>query len=407
MPQQWPCWLLLFGPLILALMAAQLWMSGRVDLPTALVFAATDALPWFAALPGVLWLANRFSIEGSAAWRNAVVHVLAGLTLALMLPLAALGLMRTMDLGPAGGPFLPAPNHPMRPLPDEAMHPPPPMGEGGDPNAFPPPRAGDAHRWMPGGRHPEGGRPSLLRMAARRAPVHWLLYALVLTAIHGWRATQRSHARERREAELECQLVEARLTGLTRQLHPHFLFNTLNTIVEFVRSNPPQAEEMLLDLSELLRHALRASDKHVVPLAEELELLDRYLAIQRARFGERMRVERRIAPQSMAAEVPVLLLQPLVENALIHGLDQSDVPVTITIEAELAGERLRLAVRDDAPGASDESKGEGIGLANTRQRLATLYGDDFSFSAGPRAGGGFSVDFVLPSRTPSVSTGLT
>ena len=109
----------------------------------------------------------------------------------------------------------------------------------------------------------------------------------------------------------------------------------------------------------------------------------------------------------MAAEVPVLLLQPLVENALIHGLDQSDVPVTITIEAELAGERLRLAVRDDAPGASAESKGEGIGLANTRQRLATLYGDDFSFSAGPRAGGGFSVDFVLPSRTPSVSTGLT
>lgn len=234
-------------------------------------------------------------------------------------------------------------------------------------------------------------------------PFHWLLYALVLTAMHGWRVTQAGHARERRAAELERLLTQAQLTGLSRQLHPHFLFNTLNTVVELVRSEPTRAEEMLIDLSELLRHALRAADRHVVPLAEELELLDRYLGIQRVRFGERLRVERRIAPQALAAGVPVLLLQPLLENALRHGLDESDVPVTVTIEARLDGERLQLAVRDDAPGGTGATAGEGIGLANIRQRLEALYGTEFVFVAGPRPEGGYSVDFVLPFQPGNVS----
>jgi len=284
----------------------------------------------------------------------------------------------------------------------EPMFPRPQLREGQPTREFPAARGGaDAWRQLPGG----PPRAVWWRIAIVRAPVHWLLYALVLTSMQGWRATRRAHARERREGELERQLIEARLTGLTRQLHPHFLFNTLNAIVEYVRSDPALAEEMLLDLSELLRHALRASGRHVVPLAEELELLDRYLAIQRARFGGRLRVERRVAAQALAASVPVLLLQPLVENALVHGLDRSDVPMTLTIEAELEGERLRLSVRDDAPAAATEIPGEGIGLANTRQRLSTLYGDDFRFSAGVRPEGGFSVDFVLPSRPGNVSSG--
>jgi LytS/YehU family sensor histidine kinase len=143
----------------------------------------------------------------------------------------------------------------------------------------------------------------------------------------------------------------------------------------------------------------------VVPLAEELELLERYLEIQRARFGTRLHIERKIAPQALSASVPVLLLQPLVENAVRHGLDESDAAVTITIEAGLDGERLRLAVRDDAPVAAVGTSGEGIGLANTRQRLATLYGEDFGFTAGRRAGGGFAVDFVLPFQPGGVSPG--
>jgi LytS/YehU family sensor histidine kinase len=236
----------------------------------------------------------------------------------------------------------------------------------------------------------------LWRMALSRAPFHWPLYALVLTAVYGWRATQRGHIRERRAAELERLLTEARLTGLSRQLHPHFLFNTLNTIVEYVRSDPARAEEMLLDLSDLLRHALRAADRHVVPLAEELSLLDLYLDIQRARFGPRLLVERRIEPAVLAAGVPVLLLQPLVENALRHGLDESDVPVTVTLEAHVQDERLRLAVLDDARGGAGGSAGEGIGLANIRQRLTALYGEAFRFEAGPRCDGGFAVEFIFP-----------
>ncbi len=389
MPPHWPRWVLTLGPLVLALMAAQLWLSGHLDLATALVLAATDMLPWFVALPGVLWLANRFPFEGPARWRNGVLHLAAGLLLSAALPVAALGLMRTNgDGGPDGR---------LRGLPPMAgmeMHPrPPPPDLGGNFDGPPPPRMDGPPL-----------RPALWRMAAVRMPFHWLLYGLVLAAMHGWRVTQRGHERERRAVELERLLTEARLTGLSRQLHPHFLFNTLNTVVEFVRSNPERAEEMLIDLSELLRHALRAADRHVVPLAEELELLERYLAIQRARFGERLRTERRIAPQAMAAGVPVLLLQPLVENALQHGLDESDVPVTVTIEAALSGERLQLAVRDDAPGATGETAGEGIGLANIRERLTALYGADFRFEAGRRSGGGFSVDFVLPFQPGGVSS---
>ena len=399
LPQQWPRWVLLLGPLILALMAAQLWLSGHVDPATALVFAATDALPWFAALPLVLWLANRFPLDEAARWRNASLHVAAGLALSLVLPLVAFGLMRSLDLGPAGGPF-PGPRgeHPLpgdfeqgRPLQERDGNPPP---------GFPKMRGPDADLpRLPG----EPPRAMWWRIAVMRAPVHWLLYALVLTSMQGWRASRLAHARERREAELERQLIEARLTGLSRQLHPHFHFNTLNAIVEYVRTDPELAEEMLLDLSELLRHALRATKRNVVPLAEELELLDRYLSIQRVRFGERLCVERRIATPALEARVPAMLLQPLVENALVHGLDHSDGPMTLTIEASLDGELLRLAVRDDAPAAPTETTGEGIGLANTRQRLETLYGGAFRFAAGARPEGGFSVDFVFPSQPQNLS----
>ncbi|HLP01857.1 MAG TPA: histidine kinase [Opitutaceae bacterium] len=384
MPPHWLRWVLVFGPLILALVILQLWLSGRFDLVTALVLASTDTLPWFVALPGVLWLANRFPFEDAARWRRAALHIMVSLAVAFLLPLAALGLMRATGV---------------EPRPGGGRQPPSPEG------FLPPPEEDGQARRGPPPSEPGSRPPHLWRMAMTRMPLHWLFYALVLAAMQVWRATRQNQERLRRTAELERQLTEARLTGLTRQLHPHFLFNTLNMIVSFVRPDPVRAEEMLIDLSELLRHALRASDRHVVPLAEELELLDRYLGIQRARFGRRVRVEQSVAPQALAASVPVLLLQPLVENAVRHGLDESDAAVTITIEARLDGERLRLAVRDDAPGAGGGTSGEGIGLANTRQRLATLYGRDFEFGAGPRTGGGFAVDFVLPFQPSGVSPG--
>ncbi len=381
LPPHWLRWMVVFAPLILGLMTLLLWLSGRFDLATAFVFATIDLLPWFVALPGVLWLANRLPLEGTRRWRNLALHVGAALSCCILLSFSALALMRTAGVAPVRG-----------------LRPPPP-GEREVVRAASPFRG-------PRPPPPDGGRPApgLWRMAVARAPFHCLLYALVLPGMQGWRATRRGYARERRAAELERMLAEARLTGLARQLHPHFLFNTLNTIVEFVRSDPARAEEMVLDLSELLRHSLRAADRHVVPLAEELELLERYLDIQRARFGERLRVERRIEAQALAAGVPVLLLQPLVENALLHGLDQTDAAVTVTIAATARAGRLTLAVHDDAPATPGSTAGEGIGLANCRERLEALYGAAFEFSAGPRAGGGFAVDFVLPFQPAGVSS---
>lgn len=395
MPPHWLRWTLVVGPMMLVLFAFQLKLTGRFDWGTALAFSATDALPWLVALPVVLWLGNRFPVEGKSLWRHLLLHIGLGLLFSVALPMGTLGLWRVLGLNDFTGPRL---DRQMRMERQLQMEP----GGMNPMDRRPPPDGQGPERMGPPGPPGRLGPPPIWRPATMRMPFHWLLYALVLTMLQGWRATSRVHARERRATELESLLVQARLTSLSRQLHPHFLFNTLNAIVEFVRSQPAMAEEMLVDLSELLRHALRAADRHVVPLVEELELLDRYLAIQRARFGTRLLIDRDIESQAMSAGVPVLLLQPLVENALEHGLDHSDVPVTVTLSARVDDGRLRLEVRDDAPLAQVPGAGEGIGLENIRQRLAALYGSDFEFTAGPTPSGGFVASFVLPERPGNI-----
>jgi LytS/YehU family sensor histidine kinase len=191
--------------------------------------------------------------------------------------------------------------------------------------------------------------------------------------------------RERDSAELslkasrlETQLVEAQLGVLRAQLHPHFLFNALHAISTLVDWRPKQARRMLVRLSELLRLALELSDEQQITLAREMDWLERYLELQQIRFGDRLTVELKIDPESVAALVPPLILQPLVENALEHGVERRISEGKVEIVAERDGKWLRMRVRDNGPGlvSAPTSSRKCVGVRNTRERLRTLYGDD-------------------------------
>jgi two-component system, LytTR family, sensor kinase len=207
-----------------------------------------------------------------------------------------------------------------------------------------------------------------------------IIYAMIVGLYHTVRALR-----------LETQLMQARLDALAGQLQPHFLFNTLHTISAFVLEDPKQANRMITRLSELLRHSFSRERGQFVTLQEELELLDHYVAIQEARFGDRLRVTFRVEPGVGAAAVPTLLLQPLVENAVEHGATghrrEGDV-AQIEISAVRSGGRLRLEVRDNGPGVPpDAERNGGVGIANTRARLAELYGAAHRFELANAAGG--------------------
>src|SRR5438132_566263 len=173
---------------------------------------------------------------------------------------------------------------------------------------------------------------------------------------------------------LEMKLVQARLDALVGQLQPHFLFNTLHTISAFVLEDPKQANRMITRLSELLRQSFNSESGPLVTLEEELELLDHYVAIQEARFGDRLRVTFRVDPRAAAALVPTLLLQPLVENAIRHGVDPSGGVAEVEIAATRVGDNVHLEVRDNGPGIGAPHGRSGLGLTNTRARLLELYG---------------------------------
>ena len=199
-----------------------------------------------------------------------------------------------------------------------------------------------------------------------------LVYAMIAGLYHAWRAQR-----------LEMQLVQARLDALVGQLQPHFLFNTLHTISAFVLEDPKQANRMIARLSELLRQSFNRERGPLVTLEEEFELLDHYVAIQEARFGDRLRVTFRVDPRAATAVVPTLLLQPLVENAIRQGVAPNGNVAEIEIAATREGDRLHLAVRDNGPGVGTRptagNGGTGLGLANTRARLQELYGPSHRF----------------------------
>lgn len=213
---------------------------------------------------------------------------------------------------------------------------------------------------------------------------------------------------ELRSSQLERQLVQAHLGALKMQLQPHFLFNTLNAIMVLVRQQKGrEAEEMLGRLSDLLRCVLEDVDSQEIPLRRELEYLQLYLSIEQVRFQDRLRVEISAAPEVMDAAVPHMILQPIVENAIRHGIGRSSTAGRLQISACLVEGRLELRVLDDGPGLilTAPTQSRGIGLANTRARLEQLYGDAARLTVENAADGGVAATIVLPCRPMEIDPG--
>jgi len=202
--------------------------------------------------------------------------------------------------------------------------------------------------------------------------------------------------------QLEAQLAQAQLDSLRMQLHPHFLFNTLNGIVGLVRDHKNDAAvSMLVGLSDLLRHALEHSDRQEVELNEEINFIKLYLSIQQMRFSDRLQVDFDIDPATSKALVPNLLLQPLLENALRHGIGRSADAGAIRVSSKRENGSLLITVSDNGAGLRHDwqlKTGSGIGLANTAARLQQLYGENHRFDIHNRDSGGVEVEIVMPLR---------
>jgi len=180
--------------------------------------------------------------------------------------------------------------------------------------------------------------------------------------------------RELRASELEARLSLAQLELLTSQLQPHFLFNTLHAISSLMHQDVNAANEMLAQLGDFLRVTLQRSEIQEISLKDELEVLEHYLSIMRIRFGDRLTVSQEVDPRVLQISVPQLLLQPLVENAIKHGVAPHAGPARVSIKAEPVGEAVQISVVDDGPGLAPGAIREGLGLTNTRKRLEQLYG---------------------------------
>jgi LytS/YehU family sensor histidine kinase len=230
-----------------------------------------------------------------------------------------------------------------------------------------------------------------------------LVYVGLVSAAHWLEFAERERERERRTLALEAQLAGAELQALRMQLHPHFLFNTLNTIAALVRERDVAASVNLISrLGDVLRQILRSPERQEVPLAEELAFTRSYLEIEEVRFADRLRVRWAAEEEAMGALVPHLILQPLVENAFRHGIARREEAGLLEIGARRRGDRLLLWVRDDGPGlqlSADAS--DGIGIANVRARLTALYREEGTLtleSVPLDDGGGVCATVSLPWR---------
>jgi two-component system, LytTR family, sensor kinase len=350
----------LWGALVL-LFAAPLALTGPVSWRQAVSFGGSFWALWLLFLPAVAWLSFRFPIERRRLLRNVGLHLLASL----------------LVVGASRATFRSFTRFSLSPQRSET-----------------PRRLPDSKTVRPG---PPGAFSAFLALrSALDVLVYWSLVG-VCQAIANFR---RSQERERRAAELEARLTSAKLQALRMQINPHFLFNTLNSIAALVYINPRAADEMLGDLSLLLRRSLDSMEEQEIPLAQELEFIGAYLSIEQRRFGERLQLEQNVPDELMKALVPALVLQPLVENAIRHGLAPQRAPGLISIQAKQEDKQLHLIVRDNGrglPGADFNSSGRrGIGLANTQARLQGLYGQNQSFSFGKAEPQGCRVDIHLP-----------
>jgi len=314
-------------------------------------------LAWAPLTPVIVWLARKFSLVGETWLRNLAVHLPAFFLISAVHSAAATAINLTIK------PF------------DN-------MGE--TPTDF----------WTRFFSRSKGQFGSNL-----------LIYGAVIGIWYALDYYRKYREREFLATRLETQLAQAQLESLRMQLHPHFLFNTLNGIVGLVRDNKNQtAVNMLVGLSDLLRHTLEHSSKQEVELRQEINFIKLYLGIQQMRFSDRLHIQYDIHPGTTQAMVPNLILQPLTENALRHGIANSTGSGVIGISSAIENGNVRLTVYDDGAGLPDDwqLKGSaGIGLANTAARLQQLYDDDYQFDIRNRAAGGVEVVIVIPLRAQS------
>jgi two-component system LytT family sensor kinase len=246
--------------------------------------------------------------------------------------------------------------------------------------------------------------PQTLLMALRGMFLwSWLVYWLIAGAWQVYQYYERYLSSELRMARLERQFTEARLNALRMQLDPHFLFNALNTISSQVERDPRLARSMIEHLGDLLRLSIESRDREEIPLAEELAFLDHYLAIQRIRFGDKLRIDMWIDPDVMYASVPCLFIQPLVENAIRHGISRRASGGTVVVSAERANGSLLVRVIDDGVGLPPGwtlGASAGLGLSLTRDRIAGLYPNGSQFDIRHRPEGGTEVEIALPLNAP-------
>jgi two-component system LytT family sensor kinase len=340
-----------FWTLVGLAFASQFYLSstllGRaVTWGQAIGYSLGDWYVWAVLSIPVLWLARRFPPEGAHPWRTATIHLGAALLCSLVYVLlrSLVGVVHSRLLD--------------------------------EPVTF-----------------AEVFRPLL----ARTFPFNLLVYGVIVTLSHAIDYYRKYHERTVHALELEKHLTEARLQSLLRQLKPHFLFNTLNGIASLMHSDVNAADKMLVRLSELLRLTMLHPGQPLTRLRDEIAFIEKYLEIERIRFRDRLTAEIRADPDVLDWEVPSLIIQPLVENAIRHGLEPHARPGFITVEARRDGDGLLLLVRDN--GAGQPPGGftrEGIGLANTRARLRELYGDRHRFELANHPGGGLEVRIRLP-----------
>jgi signal transduction histidine kinase len=330
-----------------------------------LVYAVPTWAPWALATPLIIALGRRFPLEGDGWWRHLPVHLgAAALALAAHLAFFAFWTLQTSPYAPD----VPWSEYTVRLL---------------------------GSTWV---------------------FVDLFVYGVIFGGHQAVRFAQRARDRAVQASRLEAQLQQARFKALKMQLHPHFLFNTINAISTLVlKGATAPATQMLDRLSTFLRMALEERDAQTVPLARELAFANTYLSIERVRFSDRLSVTVDVDEGVRSTPVPHLILQPLVENAVRHGIAPKETAGHVRIAATAVGDRLRLVVEDDGPGLSAEKDsaadgpGEasdtgGLGLAMTRDRLQAAYGDAHTFTIESRDGGGVRVIVEVPLE-PAIHNG--
>ncbi|MBA3322320.1 MAG: histidine kinase [Pyrinomonadaceae bacterium] len=362
--RSWKWWSLIFGGWTLfgIFFACQAYLNnayfGRpLSFGRTLVVWLSCVYIWAVLTPLIIRLARQFPIERGTYLRGLTVHLLAG-TLVSLLQLGIYIFVRQWLLGDPSKSFSPL--------------------------------------------------KSFQNIFVAEFHANLLLYWSVVGLSHAYEYYRRYRERERRAAQLELeasrletQLARAQLDALRMQLHPHFLFNTLNTISVLMKEDTAVADRMLLRLSELLRLTLKNTNSHEVSLRQELEFLSSYLEIEQTRFQDRLQVQMNIDPDALDAQVPHLILQPLVENAIRYAVAPSATRSTVEICAARLNGHIELQVRDDGSGIDEanQTAAHGVGLKNTRARLEKLYGAAQRFQLSSVAGGGLQVTITIPFHT--------